>query len=182
MYLFAASFHIARNPLKLAMLTLFVTKNVPVFFHKRGNKASNRFMKVHPSLQLWEGLKHTVTHSVSVHKDGNLTQKESACLISVDSEQLENSQQNRYIRLPFHGARQIDWMFTNDWIGPLTMGLTGHRPQGRALTIWWPWWATSTQSGPVPLPAPNTHSHTLGSWNTTAQQMPSAHLGNSVLY
>ena len=33
------------------MPTLFVLNNVPVFFfHKRGNKASNTFLKVHPPL------------------------------------------------------------------------------------------------------------------------------------
>ena len=44
------------------------------FFHKRGNKASNTFLKEH---------------------------KVSACQISVDSKQLEKSQRNTYIRLPF---------------------------------------------------------------------------------
>ena len=72
MYLmyFVAIFQVAQNPLKLVMLTLFVLKNVPVyFFHKQGNKASNLFMKVHPPppppYNLWERRQNTHKKRVS---------------------------------------------------------------------------------------------------------------------
>ena len=46
---FTAIFQVALNRLKFGMSTLFVLKNVPVFFfHERGSKASNTFLKVHP--------------------------------------------------------------------------------------------------------------------------------------
>ena len=75
-------------PLKLAMLTLSVLKKCPCgfFFHKRGNKTKRGGGG--------GGISRNFVHIFC------LTQKESACLISVDSEQLEKSQRNRYIRLP----------------------------------------------------------------------------------
>ena len=46
---FVAIFQVAPNRLKFGMSTLFVLKTVPVFFfHKRGSKASNTFLKVQP--------------------------------------------------------------------------------------------------------------------------------------
>ena len=45
---FVAIFQVAPNWLKFGMSTLSVLKNVRVFFHKRGSKASNTFLKVHP--------------------------------------------------------------------------------------------------------------------------------------
>ena len=45
---FVAIFQVAPNRLKFGMSTLFVLKNVPVFFPQGGSKASNTFLKVHP--------------------------------------------------------------------------------------------------------------------------------------
>ena len=118
------------------MLTLFVLKNVPVHprlnsaapsrlpsngvkhthaqcFSSQGSKSYNVwrstqgergkgggwiFAQFGPYFSaFWK--KETLGHF--------LTQKESACQISADSEQLENSLQKRYIRPPFHGVLQL---------------------------------------------------------------------------
>ena len=56
---FVGIFQVAQNPLKFAMPTLFLWKNVPVF-HKRENKAPNTFLKA-PSPSPSNCLKHTCT-------------------------------------------------------------------------------------------------------------------------
>ena len=85
-----------------------------------------------------------------------LTQKESACQISADSEQLEKSQRNRYLRLPYTepfnflpkcgmnvqafswGLRMLPWENFEFTINP---GLWGHSslPRVRSRILHWSW-------------------------------------------
>ena len=141
---FVAIFQVAQNPLKFGMLTLFVSKSVPVFFFSRRQKNIDQiarkstpppFLPLCPSpnivgfrllrtktpcmcvlyaiggggggggrrggVEFQECVWSLVPRLWKKRKHSHfLTQKESACQISADSEQLEKSQRNGYLRLP----------------------------------------------------------------------------------